>query len=622
MVESNSEDDHNEKKYPSEDDFQAVDIEGPIDNLTTVDCHELTSAYGAASRQAEEQGNVAEKSVYSFLCAATGLHFKPEEVVAFGPMMTMGDKRTAIPDDFRGELTRTLIPVVPRIRNVALRARLADVTWMNSRKADMAKLAWSAYLGLIDGLFDGTLQPLHGNQQFTTMEATQFLARALRLLQQSSKRENALPDEFSDAYKKILRSTGLLSSPVWAVRLVELGHRSGVVSVEEAVQTFQELQQRLGDTADPHTTRHFLQAIASCQSRLGDKAGAEETRKKAAEELVKLAETQANSGMLASHWLMEAITELGRLKGTKTRRDELRSRLRDAQEDSLSEMGVISQEMDLKELVENALERVEDLTLGQALGVYADLIKQRTARSLKEQAKKSIRDFPLSSLFGSSNLDDEGKVVSKSPGGAPAEEESQAQIKSVMARDDSLYRQLCVAGTLEPARRSIQGRFGPSAIDFYPIVVNSPFVPGDAQAAYIQGIDSLLQGDFITAVHVMVPHLEDSIRYILRQHGIETANIIHNGVQEDQGLPTLLERHREKLEKVFGLDLIEEIDRLFLDEFGPKVRHSVAHGKASAYCYTPDYMYACWLIYRIVCLPLFENWNEVERLISQNRPDY
>jgi hypothetical protein len=47
------------------------------------------------------------------------------------------------------------------------------------------------------------------------------------------------------------------------------------------------------------------------------------------------------------------------------------------------------------------------------------------------------------------------------------------------------------------------------------------------------------------------------------------------------------------------------INNVFLAHPGPRLRHGVAHGLLSdGDPYGPDAIYACWLIFRLCCLPL------------------
>jgi hypothetical protein len=82
-------------------------------------------------------------------------------------------------------------------------------------------------------------------------------------------------------------------------------------------------------------------------------------------------------------------------------------------------------------------------------------------------------------------------------------------------------------------------------------------------------------------------------------------------LQEDRSLSGLLLSLRPELEEIFGPDLINEIDLLFNFRAGPSLRHEIAHGKlTTGACYHRDAIYACWLIYRLTCLPLVRYWPE------------
>jgi hypothetical protein len=78
-------------------------------------------------------------------------------------------------------------------------------------------------------------------------------------------------------------------------------------------------------------------------------------------------------GMAAASWLMDAIQALRRVPGTKARRQELEVKLRMAQASIRDEMGVISTNIDLTDLAEQARKTVSGLTLAQALFEFARL---------------------------------------------------------------------------------------------------------------------------------------------------------------------------------------------------------------------------------------------------------
>jgi hypothetical protein len=83
------------------------------------------------------------------------------------------------------------------------------------------------------------------------------------------------------------------------------------------------------------------------------------------------------------------------------------------------------------------------------------------------------------------------------------------------------------------------------------------------------------------------------------------------GTFEDLSLSNIFKKMPEAMDAVFGVPLAHEINQLFSMRPGPALRHELAHGKLSdGACYSHDTVYACWFIFRLVCLPLMPVWDE------------
>lgn len=86
-----------------------------------------------------------------------------------------------------------------------------------------------------------------------------------------------------------------------------------------------------------------------------------------------------------------------------------------------------------------------------------------------------------------------------------------------------------------------------------------------------------------------MPQLENSLRHILKQAGIDASSMQSDMTQESRTISVMLERDRGALEKIFGAELIFEIENLFDFRGGPTMRHAVAHGLLSTGAfYSPD----------------------------------
>jgi hypothetical protein len=95
---------------------------------------------------------------------------------------------------------------------------------------------------------------------------------------------------------------------------------------------------------------------------------------------------------------------------------ELRHRLVDVQAGISEEMSAFSHPINLEELVKRVEQQMQHPSLRDRLFVFAALARSPDPAQLNEQAVKTIREHPLSSLFGASHHDREGKVVHRSEG--------------------------------------------------------------------------------------------------------------------------------------------------------------------------------------------------------------
>lgn len=329
-----------------------------------------------------------------------------------------------------------------------------------------------------------------------------------------------------------------------------------------------------------------------------------------------LASAAGFKGMLATSSLMDAIAALRRVKGTSERRTELEEKLRKIQGTVFDDLGQIGTSFDISELVERARASVSDMTLMNALAQFACLSKSPSPEDLKKEAVRQAEENPLSTVFASEFLDDEGKVVSRSPGMGLGKEPDEIGLQHQIEQHEKIRRQLDVAGAIEPVRRVIQSEHPLEAQDFHILVQFSPLVPADHEEIFAQGFSAMFRGDYVAALHLLVPQLENSMRYLLKQQGVGTSKIKSDLLQTSITISTMLdvEQFRNDVVGIFGEDITAEIERIFDFDGGPKIRHLLAHGLlSSGACSSDDAVYACWFIFRLACLPLLtiSNWQKV-----------
>jgi len=138
---------------------------------------------------------------------------------------------------------------------------------------------------------------------------------------------------------------------------------------------------------------------------------------------------------------------------------------------------------------------------------------------------------------------------------------------------------------------------------------------GGHSRSYALGFARFFGGDFISALSILVPQVENSLRHVLRQAAVDPSSIQSDMTQESRTISVMLRKDRAALERIFGPAIVFEIENLFDFRGGPTIRHQVAHGLMPAGAlHSSDAIYACRFIFRLCCLQLFAHWDRVTEL--------
>ena len=592
------------------DEFQAVDVEAPIRDSSNVDCTSLGGLYATAASEQADAGNTIEHRVFRLLALIAHMTFQPEDrAEPYAPQWVTGNRRSIIPVDLKGEQSRALATIAPGIQNPGLRARLADIAWYNDRSSQtMVRLAIGAYCEAIDAVVKGRAAILYAPQGAIGRHGTDLFCRACQIAQATGWKD---PE---GSRLKSLMQTVLQRAPKRGhvgdfLNLARLsmpfspGDASTIATTAETLAA--------SPAIDPHLSRELWQLAASAHDRSENRRDARRCRVSAAECYVILAEAAGGTGMAASSHLMDAIRDLRNLPDTKERRSDLEVKLSQAQAHIRDEMGVISTEVDLTDHVNEARRVVGGASLASAIGEFVNLSKSPTPEELRDMVEQQARENPISTMLPLSIHDDDNKAVANSPGYIGNEADDDA-FRPLVARFESIRRRFDAVGRIEPARSTIHAEHGLDLDDLQYLAEMSPFVPQDRTYLFGLGFTRFLNGDFASALHILVPQLENSLRHVLKLAGQDPSAIQSDMTQQDRSLSMMLDKDRDALERVFGNAIVYEIENLFDVRCGPAIRHRLAHGLISdPECDGPDSVYACWFVFRLCCLPLGPHWQRI-----------
>ena len=591
-------------------DFQTSGWKEAIAQATREGYSAMWRAFSAAARSSIEQGRVEHSKVLWLLADACSMMLVPSSPnEPFKPFAVFHDRRSVIPDDLLDSDIAFFAEIVDEIDDPWLKARLSDLVWLKGkpRNPAFALNAIDAYRCLpLD-----TDTWLRGGQECWSRAIS--LARMLG--RGAGDRLNQMEETIMAAFDAANRDDGFLG--LWLADLLKsngLGRTHG----NDVASKLEALARQFDGEGDLHRAREYFSAAAEWFRAVPDQSKAAEMTVAVAEGWVKEAvartASESPSHMVATSFYENAIQTyrtVPRAERSTHRVDEriaeIRARLNDSGERALGEMGLIQTPgVDITQLIENARKSVTGKSAQHALLAFANLHRGANTEELRDNALERMRQHPLQSLFAATVMSRDGRVIAKQPAmslGSELTADDEIAIRAEMIRNYGILVSIVVQGDIWPALEVLLLEHRLREVDFIALARNSPIVPKDRAGLFGKALFAGYERDFVTALHLLIPQIEHLVRVHLKQAGAKTTNIDKDGIQNENGMSTLLEL--PEAEQVFGKDLTFELNSLFCDAFGPNLRNELAHGLLDEDgCNSPFAIYAWWLAFRLT----FNTW--------------
>ena len=579
---------------PTAADFESSGWEKVIDNAREHQCSYYCWELWKEARDRENSGDETGKRLFQLLGDVTSMRFgldAPDQ--PFGPQSSSGDRRTATAEDFESSQLFFFASVVANISDPELRARLADVLWLRQRDYRMGELAISSYLESAQVLED----PQHWNASAERIE------RALQLAVMIGRKTSAFAKVIEHIETVLTRLDG--NDPYYfSAQMMRLLLERRVGDPQQCIALAEKLASTAETTQNWDVAREYLSLKAKWHLLTNDPDGDRAARVREAESYVKQSETHLQgtppSFTLASHWLQQAIEAFRRVGNCADRIQELHAKLLEYQEQSTSELRTVSTSIDLTEVAEKAAQQVSGKSLLEALISLALLANPKKKQKLRQQAEINRKKYIGQSLFPKVYLNALGRVIARQP--HDAEESLIADMHGLANHS----RSICAQGVIEPARQQLISEHNPRVQDFVSILENNRLVPPGREVIIARGLHAGLNGDLLVAAHLLIPQIEESIRFVLAQVGVITSAIDDQGVQDEYNINRMLsaEKYTGPLDQLFGEDLVFDMRGLLVERFGANLRNTLAHALVDHNVfYTAEVCYAWWLALRFYLLP-------------------
>lgn len=331
------------------------------------------------------------------------------------------------------------------------------------------------------------------------------------------------------------------------------------------------------------------------------------------DEATKRVSSASPSFVSAVDWYNDARQELLTIpaplrasRGVPAKLDALIKLHSEAQARSMEEFSIVQgPTLDLREEVDTAMAKVANKELLEALLAFSQVSHWTQFVQEREAAMASLEKYVGNSLYSMAHLTDVGRVVRKTPafdarGGHSAND---AAITRKMVEYHMIRMQVAAYGAIEPACHQLIHDHLIEEQDLLGICSFSSVVPSQRARLVAKGLKAGFEGDYDSALHLLVPQLEHMVRLQLKRKNVDTTFTEKNGVSMEHGLSTLVAK--PEMASIFGPDRTFEISAVFCDQTGPNIRNDLAHGllppgAPSSY----QGIYAWWMIFKLV----FENY--------------
>lgn len=595
----------NIERFPNDliltvDDIQQIDLSciEVIDNF-----HNFHSILSKKARQAMEDGNHAKGKIFWLLADACSMALQPDNIhePLVASIVLLGN-RSAILDDFRESDISFFESILPYATDYRLKARLADILWLKQlpRNVSFALEAIDAY----------SSYPLSFEEM---VESKVIWHRAITLsLQLRKVAEDRLESLQTLLYSKFLEIEFDSSQKIFLHWLSELlmaakTDREKGLLVALKLRKFAEFAK---EQRDWYFARIYLNSAVEWYQYVRDhQSDIYQLHYEIGETFRNEAEDRLNSvsPSVAGHFFEMALKAYRNIPRKVRAQYQLDEKIHEVHE-KMNEANLITTEnlhtiktegIDISEMVESAQKHVAGLDLVNALKKFANIISSIKREELYNSAKTVIKHSFLSSMFGATHLASDGRIIAKTAGcdfTSSDDDATNTAIKRQMLQSYIMQIGLTAQAYILPALEVINIEHRITERDLFTLCQNSRIIPPNREALWAKGLYFGFEKDFVISSHLLIPQIENLVRYVLKQNHIKTTTLDTDGIETENGLSTLLKE--PIIESIFGEDLAFDMKALLVEPIGGNLRNEIAHGLSEyndLMSYNSVYLWWLWL---------------------------
>lgn len=271
--------------------------------------------------------------------------------------------------------------------------------------------------------------------------------------------------------------------------------------------------------------------------------------------------------------IQQAMNLLNKInsKEAKSKRKRLAKKIEPVKKLSLKEIKLFSSgPFDISPATDNFENIIKKTSLEESIAALVFSVNPKELTEIKEETNKNSS---ITSLFSSNVLDSKGKVICIIPSLLDATDEDKMHYYEHEAmKYNLLLSNAFISNFLNIFNR--HHNINKEVIKF--ILENNLFVPNKRIESFSTGIEAGFKYDFITALHILMPQVENAIRTLAEELGAVVYKTADDGTEECLSFESVLSL--PEVTESFDEDFIFNLKVFYTSKYGFGMRNNIGHG--------------------------------------------
>lgn len=525
-------------------------------------------------KEAEEtknKGNIILSENVALLAHIMGMQlFTKDKQNPFKSFCTTEISRSFSMEDLVEKHLLTLKEVLNLIQNPIIRSRIFDILWIRVRPKNV-----SLAIDAIDEYIKSSIAQRNINPELI-FKSSHYLRRAIIICKMISNNnlEAKILDEIINCMKLELLEPSNNEREVFFKLLPLCIKKTDYQFWKNKGNDFisQSISKNNFDKA-----RSYSQSLQELAKFAGNSSDINLFKCKETELYIQEAYTMRNLGaapMILQTFYNKAIEACRQTKGHKDKAAELHLELIEIQKNVSNDFKKIEHTIDLKIPIDIILTEIKDASLIDAIKKISSLAIPMNKSDLFKKAIELAKEHPFSNLITKVIIGENGKQLANHPGIGGTEEQQEAAIR-YKASEYFINYVLINGNIISLVLENINEIYNNFETEIEKIIYPNPFIPGTRKYQFKRGLTAGFKADWITSNAILVPLLENSLRYIMTQSGKNMNIIDDEGNQKEKDFNVFV--FSSDFKEIFGEDLQFQIQSLFTS-LGLNIRNNLAHG--------------------------------------------